>query len=210
MVRDGFKWQVLVVKVISLWESQIQKLCRIAETINVSRGTGPTQLLVGPIAWQPQWDRAFSLPRTHDHTQNNPRKTPLDALSASHKYLYLTTHKTHKRETSMPPAEFEPATPASEWTQTLTVGGLGTVGMVTSNGSTEEINSISYIYRVTLSVYCHFYHQTLDTSLKRGSLDRVIHPNIAFWRNTPISLDAQTFRSPTQRNWKFKSILSHI
>jgi hypothetical protein len=52
----------------------------------------------------------------------------------------------------MHPVEIEPATPASEWPQTLTVGGLGTVGMVTSNGSIEEINSISYTYRVTLSV----------------------------------------------------------
>jgi len=88
----------------------------------------------------------------------------------------------------MPPAEFEPATPESEWPQTLTVGGLGTVRMVTSNVSIEEINSISYTYRVSLSVYCHFYRQTLDTSLKRGPLDRVIHPNTVFRSNTPTSL----------------------
>jgi len=79
----------------------------------------------------------------------------------------------------MPPAGFEPAHPASERPQTLTVGRLGTVGVVTSNGSIEEINSISYTYSVTLLVYYHFYRQTLDTSLKRGSLDRVIHPNTA-------------------------------
>ena len=31
--------------------------------------------------------------------------------------LYLTTHDTHKRQTSMPLAGFEPAIPASEWPQ---------------------------------------------------------------------------------------------
>jgi len=29
--------------------------------------------------------------------------------------LYLTTHNNHNRQTSMPPAGFEPAIPASEW-----------------------------------------------------------------------------------------------
>ena len=34
--------------------------------------------------------------------------------SQSCKYLYLKTHNTHNRQTSMPPAGFEPALPASE------------------------------------------------------------------------------------------------
>jgi hypothetical protein len=34
------------------------------------------------------------------------------------KAIYLTTHKTHDRKTSMPPAGFEPAIPASERPQT--------------------------------------------------------------------------------------------
>jgi hypothetical protein len=45
-------------------------------------------------------------------------RTPLDEWSARRKDLYLTTHDTHKRETSMPPVEFEPAIPASDWPQT--------------------------------------------------------------------------------------------
>ena len=32
--------------------------------------------------------------------------------------LYLTTHNIHKRQTPMPPVEFEPAIPASERPQT--------------------------------------------------------------------------------------------
>ena len=43
--------------------------------------------------------------------------TPLDEWSARRKHLYLTTNNTHKRQTSMLPAGFEPTIPASEWPQ---------------------------------------------------------------------------------------------
>jgi hypothetical protein len=45
-------------------------------------------------------------------------RTPLDEGPARRTDLYLTTHNTHKRQTSMPPAGFEPAIPASERPQT--------------------------------------------------------------------------------------------
>ena len=41
-------------------------------------------------------------------------KTPLDDWSTPRTICYLTTHNIHKIETSMPPAGFEPAIPASE------------------------------------------------------------------------------------------------
>jgi hypothetical protein len=41
-------------------------------------------------------------------------RTPLDEGPARCRDLYLTTHSTHKRQTSMPPAGFEPTIPASE------------------------------------------------------------------------------------------------
>jgi hypothetical protein len=41
-------------------------------------------------------------------------RTPMDELRARRRDLYLTTHNTHKRQTSMPPAGFEPTIPASE------------------------------------------------------------------------------------------------
>ena len=40
-------------------------------------------------------------------------RTSLDEWSARPRDLYLTTHNTHKRQTSMPPAEFEFAIPAN-------------------------------------------------------------------------------------------------
>jgi hypothetical protein len=41
-------------------------------------------------------------------------RTPLDEWPARRKDLYLTKHNTHKRQTSMPPAGFEPTIPAIE------------------------------------------------------------------------------------------------
>jgi hypothetical protein len=41
-------------------------------------------------------------------------RTPLDEWLARRRDLYLTTHNTRKRQTSMPPAGFKPAVPASE------------------------------------------------------------------------------------------------
>jgi hypothetical protein len=44
-------------------------------------------------------------------------KTSLDDWSARCRNIYLTTYNTHKRQTSMPPARFEPKIPASEGPQ---------------------------------------------------------------------------------------------
>ena len=44
-------------------------------------------------------------------------RTPLDEWTARRRDLYLTTHNTHKRRTSMPSSEFEPTISASEQLQ---------------------------------------------------------------------------------------------
>jgi len=53
----------------------------------------------------PQWGRASSFMRFLDHTQLRTRvgRTPLDEWSARRRDLYLTTHNTHNRKTTMPP-----------------------------------------------------------------------------------------------------------
>ena len=45
-------------------------------------------------------------------------RTPLDEWSAHRRDLYLTTHNTHNRQTSMPPVGFEPTISAGERPQT--------------------------------------------------------------------------------------------
>jgi hypothetical protein len=53
----------------------------------------------------PLWARVSSLTRFLDHTQwcTTVGRTPLDEWSAHRRDLYLTTHNTHNRQTSMPP-----------------------------------------------------------------------------------------------------------
>ena len=55
-----------------------------------------------------------------DHTQRRITvgRTPLDEWSARHGDLYLTTHNTHNRHTSMPPVGFKPTISAGERPQT--------------------------------------------------------------------------------------------
>ena len=53
-------------------------------------------------------------------------RTPLDERSARRRGLYLTAHNIHKRQTSMPPAEFEPESLASERPQTYAFNRVAT------------------------------------------------------------------------------------
>ena len=64
--------------------------------------------------------RAASFLRFLDHTQwhTTVSRTSLDERSVRHGDLYLTTRNTHKRQTSMPPAGFEPPIPANHRPQT--------------------------------------------------------------------------------------------
>jgi hypothetical protein len=56
----------------------------------------------GPTA-PPQWAKAFSLSRIHDHRRATVGRTSLDECSARRRDLYLTTHNIHKKQTSIPP-----------------------------------------------------------------------------------------------------------
>ena len=68
----------------------------------------------------PQWAMAPSFTRFIDHTQRRTTvgRTPLDEWLAHRRDLYLTTHNTHNRQTSMPPVGFEPTISAGERPQT--------------------------------------------------------------------------------------------
>ena len=63
---------------------------------------------------------ASSFLRFLDYTQRRTifGRTPLDEWSARRRDLYLTTHSTHTRQTSMPPVGFEPTISAVERPQT--------------------------------------------------------------------------------------------
>jgi hypothetical protein len=81
--------------------------------------------------------------RFHGHTHlrhTTVGRTPLDEGPARRRDLYLTTHNTHKRQTSMPPLGFEPTVLVSERPKThaldRTATGIGG----------QHILPVSYLY----------------------------------------------------------------
>ena len=82
---------------------------------------------------------ASSFIRFLDHTQRRTAvgKTPLDEWSARRRDLYLTTHNTHNRQTSMPPVGFEPTISAGKRPQTYALdrAATGTGGDDPNKGS---------------------------------------------------------------------------
>jgi hypothetical protein len=73
-------------------------------------------------------------------------RTPLDEWSVRRRDLYITTHNTHKRQTSMPPAGFEPTVPAIERPQTHSLGraAIG-IGIIYNYSSCFQ-HLLSFIY----------------------------------------------------------------
>jgi len=71
------------------------------------------------IGLRPSNYRCFTITLKHTHTHTHTLgRAPLDEWWARNRELYLTTHNTHKRQTSMRSAGFEPAFPTSKRLQT--------------------------------------------------------------------------------------------
>ena len=87
--------------------------------------------------------RPSSFVRFLDHTQRRITvgRTPLEEWSARRRDLYLTTHNTHNRQTSMPSVGFEPTFSAGERPQTYALDCVATE------------TGILYIY---ISLYIHW------------------------------------------------------
>jgi hypothetical protein len=98
--------------------------------------------------YSPQWVRASSFTRFLDHTKRRTRigRAPLDEWSARCRDLYLTTHNTHNRQTSMTPVGFEPTISAGEWQQIYAldraVTGTGTIRHIIIQIINKEINLV--------------------------------------------------------------------
>ena len=80
-----------------------------------------TEYMYISMARQPVVGQGFLIVealQSHSIRHTTLGRTPLDEGSARRRHLYLTTHNTRKRQTSLPPARFEPAIPSSEWQHT--------------------------------------------------------------------------------------------
>ena len=87
----------------------------------------------------------LEVPRLHTKRTTVDR-TPLDEWSARCKDLYLTTHNTHNRQTSMPPAGFEPTISVGEWPQTYALH-RATMGPTTNHYSGDKIKQNEWAVR---------------------------------------------------------------
>ena len=83
---------------------------------------------------------ASSVLRFLDHTQRRTTvgRTQLDEWSARRRDLYLTTHNTHDKQTSIPPLGFEPTISACERTQTYAFDRAAT-----GTGNTEQVKILN-------------------------------------------------------------------
>jgi len=87
-----------------------------------------------------------SFSRFLDHTQRaTVGRTPLDEWSMRHRYLYLTTHNTHNRQTSMPPVGFEPTIAAGERPKTYVLDRVATG----TGTCTHYLKHLYVVYRVS-------------------------------------------------------------
>ena len=98
-----------------------------------------------------------------DHTQRHTTvgRTPLDEWSARRRDLYLTTHNTHNRQTSMPPAGFEPTISAGERPQTTYALDRAAAGTGIWEVSLRKYGMNEPGAPILDVVWCQGYHQQL-------------------------------------------------
>ena len=115
-------------------------------------------------ATAPQWAKPSSFPKFPDHTQRRTTvgRTPLDQWSARGRDLYLTTHNTHKRQTSMPLVGFEPTISAGERPQTYVLARVAT-GTGVSSGDIPKWITLSQ--QAALVCFC-MHMSLLDLSCR--------------------------------------------
>jgi hypothetical protein len=88
-----------------------------------------------------------------DHTQRRATvgRTPLDEWLARRRDLYLTTHNTHNRQTSIPPVGFEPSISAGERPQTYALDRAATGTGVQNLGMRAFTEIITVLPRTLLA-----------------------------------------------------------
>ena len=107
--------------------------------------------------WDPTRVMASSFLRCLDHTQRRTTvgRTPLNKWSARRRDLYLTTHNTHNRQTSMPLVGFEPTISAGERPQTYPLDraatGTGKISLYCEQIVSKVVLTLRLMW--TLSIY---------------------------------------------------------
>ena len=92
-------------------------------------------------------------------------RTILDESSARRRDLYLTTHNTHNRQTSMPPTGFQPMIPASKWPQNHVLDHAATGIGVMLNYEYYYLNSWITVV-INRTIYCDVHEHCLLPALR--------------------------------------------
>jgi len=109
-------------------------------------------------------------------------RTPLDEWSARHRDLYLTTHNTHYREASLPPAGFEPRIPAIGRSQTHTWYRAAT--------------------GIDFEIHTKFINHCVDTARNSLMSNLVVHEvTNGLWSNMAFTIDARHFQEKFDLMW---------
>jgi hypothetical protein len=118
-----------------------------------------------------------------DHTQwrTTVSRTPLDEWSACRRDLYLTTHNTYNRQTSMSLVGFKPTISADEWPQTYALDRA-----TTGTGKWGVTICILQLCSVSLSLtLCVMYLVTLYNS--RSHFEITVDPLMKWLKRWSVS-----------------------
>jgi hypothetical protein len=126
--------QIIYLRGINIWVSTTEK-----------EGVYYTMVQQTPSGPRHPHYRGFIITLRH----TTPGRTPLYEWSARRRDLYLTTHNTHKRQASMPPAEFELTTPASERPKTNALERAAN-GIGKAFSARDDINIEIYFWLIRL------------------------------------------------------------
>jgi hypothetical protein len=157
--------------------------------------TGPC-LFIYLFLWRcdPKRVMASSFLRFLYHTQRRTTvgRTPLDKWSARSRDLYLTTHNTHNRQTSMPPVEFKPTTSAGERPQTNALDRAATwTGMFISCKLYISVKHNNLLHKYSYGNMFRLYWDDIRPSKEQNQCIKIYS---AFW--DPKRFPLQAFGIP--------------
>jgi len=144
---------------------------------------------------------ASSFLRFPDHTQRRITvgRTPLDEWSARRRDLYLATHNTHNRQTSMHPVGFEPTISAVERPQTYALDRV-----VTRTGQDIHVSSL-IIYELIICFGISVWSEwERDNTFRLTLLSR--SRSLWLWQSISMTLTVDLYDSDSRSLWLWQSI----
>ena len=137
----------------------------------------------GFVFYNPVAGFSLLVSRFLDHTQRRATvgRIPLDEWSARRRDLYLTTHNTHNRQTSIPLVGFEPTIPTTERPQTHALERAAT-----GTGEFEHCGCI--ISSVNVCIYIYIYIYIYTPRMWKNYLSICLSVCLSLWLSVCLSV----------------------